>query len=504
MKFATFCALAATLAALAISAPMPLLSDADPTLLESDETLSLGPVVFCPKDFKTDGLSSIAALRVTAAQVAAYAQCGIAKARTSLETTKYEYVVSLFRQNTQRTTWRTQANVDEQKRTMDNAKTVENTKCLCKDKQTTAQQEAAIAATPAPTPSFPLNTANYDYGVPNEAFCPADYSTSQFSKYSDGNVIRSKQQNANSQCNSAYSTTKIAQGTYNEAVKRLSGPNPKLHPSVSDMIASRAAFNQKIAEMEKTCECSVTANERTNLENSAQDAITAMTAAQNAADAEAKASADAKDAAEAKAQAEGYSSVQGKIDAWSKATAEADAAAKQSASAKAAEAAQRNAQAAADANAKKAAAADAAAKAKADAQAKAVSEAKADAQAKAAAEAQAAADKAATDVWRTEIATATKTVSSSATVTSVATATASGQGTGSATESASGSAAVAKSGASETASVTESVTDSKTATSTATQEASATESATQSATATRTAPGTKVHFSAKGLCDAKA
>lgn len=515
MKIVTFCAFVATLAALAMSAP--LLSDADPTLMESDDTTlslesgdeptlmesddtlsleeSFVSAVFCPNDYKTDGLTSIAALRVRHAQMVANAHCGFAKARTSIESIKYDHVVSLFKQNNQRTTWRTQAQVDEQKRNLDAAKVEETKKCLCKGGSTTEEQEKSNAANP---PSYRESTENYDYSKSTDQFCPADFSTAGLT-WSQGISIRSKQLTANSNCNIAHSLVRLQQSQYNMQWRRLSNANPALRPTPSQMAQAKAHLDEEIAKMEKACECSNVATERAALEASAQAAVNQMVAAQNQAVAEAKSSADAKDLAEAQAQADGYPSVQGKIDAWNKATAEAVAAAKKSAAAKAAEVAQRNAQAAAEKNAKAAALAKATEQAKADAIAKATSQAKLAAEAKAAAEAQAAADKAAADVWRTETASSPQiTAQASATVTSVATATASNvQGTASATESASSSVAVVKSGAAENASATESASDTKTATASATAEFSATESVTQSASATRTAPGTKVHFSCK-------
>jgi len=76
----------------------------DATLLESDETLSLGNfglLAFCPKDFKLGVFSSPADLQVIANQWKAFSICGIAKAKASLELTKYNHVEGLFKQNTQ-------------------------------------------------------------------------------------------------------------------------------------------------------------------------------------------------------------------------------------------------------------------------------------------------------------------------------------------------------------------------------------------------------------------
>jgi len=519
MKFVLFCAFAATFAALAICAPSlsvsarllsadevaMLESDetlSDATLLESDETLSLGNfglLAFCPKDFKLGVFSSPADLQVIANQWKAFSICGIAKAKASLELTKYNHVEGLFKQNTQQKTWKTQADVNAQKQNLDNAKKEESKLCLCKDGKTTAQQEEAIAATQAasaPTTSaFPSNGADYSYGRRDIEFCPADFSTSGMS-HSQGNTIRSRQRSANSACLAAYSGAKTAQGTYNQAVRDLSAPNPHNRPSFSRISGNLADFNAKIANLDNVCACSADSKARTKIETEAGAALAAMTAAENAAATEAKNSALAKDAAEAQAQADGYSSVQGKIDAWNKSTAEATAAAQKSASAQAAEAAQIKAQAAADSKAKKDAAAKAYEQAKADAIQKAAAEAKSAAEANAAAQAQAAADKAAADVYRTEIATKTITAEASATVTSVSTATISATVSETATITASGSAAVVKSkGASETASASQSATETKSATSSQTVEQSATEKVTQSATATKTAPGTKVHFS---------
>jgi len=492
-----------------------LLAADEMALLESDETLSVGNF-FCPLDFRTVGLGSLAAAMKIHEQAMANAYCSIAKAHTSIATTKYNYDVSLFKQNNQRTTWRTQAQVDQAKQVLNAAQAEENRKCSCKTGGSTAADQAKADEVSGYTRSS-IDFTNYrtqdkdycasDYPAVPIPQKPSSYPTSSFqvrnafdATVRDAEQLQRERTNdqrfANTDCRLAYTTPRLAQDSFNRAYDRwVDTSRPYLKPSQTEMENERRALQNAINYQEKVCECKNAKQERAKLDAALNAVVAEKAKVETAAVAEVRAVANSQEMAEVKAQAEGYSSVQGKIDAWSKATAEADAAAKKSASAKAAEAAQRIAQATADANAKKAAAADAAAKAKADAQAKAVSEAKTAAEAKAAAEAQAAADKAATDVWRTEIATATKTVSSSATVTSVATATASGQGTGSATESASGSAAVAKSGASETASSTQSATDSKTATSTATQEASATESATESATATRTAPGTKVHHS---------
>jgi hypothetical protein len=145
MNFVTFCAFAATFAALAMSAP--LLSADELALLESDDTLSVQEsFIFCPLDFRTVGLSSLAAARKIHEQAMANAYCGIAKAHTSIATTKYNHDVSLFKQNNQRTTWRTQAQVDQAKQVLDAAQAEENRKCSCKTGGSTAADQAQATA----------------------------------------------------------------------------------------------------------------------------------------------------------------------------------------------------------------------------------------------------------------------------------------------------------------------------------------------------------------------
>ena len=523
MKFVLFCAFAATFAALAICAPSlsvsaHLLSADEVAMLESDETLSVEQSsIFCPLDFKTNGLSSIGAAEKIHEQAMANAHCSIAKAKTSIATIKYNHDVSLFKQNNQRTTWRTQAQVDQAKNVLDAAKADENRKCLCKTGGST-EADAAKARTEQTVSGFTRSEVDFSRGTymaenPDNEYCPGDFPDVPHSQNPSSDPRKAAkdrrevdrmnrridrgQRNANRECRNALSGPRYAQKQYNEAFDKWANPTYKYKPSQATMTKLRDDLAKAVAAMEEECDCHDVEKEKARIKAEETAVRQAQTQAEAAVVAEVKAAENSKDAAEAKAQTDGYSSVQGKIDAWSKATTEARDAAKKAASTKAAEVAQRNAQAIADSKAKTAASSKASEQAKADAKTKAISQAKAEAEAKAAAEAQAAADKAAADVWRTELATATITASSSATVTSAATATASGQGTASATESASGSAAVAKAGASETASVTESVTESKTATATATAEASATESAEQSATATKTAPGTKVHFSCK-------